>query len=121
GATLLPETVVGGRMRDGAGQGVGVRTRRPEGDIEAGVVVAADGVNSFLAKEAGLRGELRPDEVSLGVKEVSALDRRTIEERFALTGDEGATYDYVCWITEGFKGGCFLFYNRGMLSLCRTL
>lgn len=117
GATLLPETVVDGLMRDGAGQVVGVSTRRPEGDIEAGVVVAADGVNSFLAKEAGLRGELRPNEVSLGVKEVIALDRRTIEERFALTGDEGATYDYVGSITEDVKGGGFLYTNRESLSL----
>jgi len=117
GATLLTETVVDGLMRDGAGQVVGVSTRRPDGDIEAGVVVAADGVNSFLAKEAGLRGELRPDEVSLGVKEVIALDRRTIEERFALTGDEGATHDYVGSITEGVKGGGFLYTNRESLSL----
>jgi len=117
GATLLPETVVDGLIRDAAGQVVGVRTRRPDGDIGASVVVAADGVNSFLAKEAGLRGELRPDEVSLGVKEVIALDRHTIEERFALTGDAGATFDYVGSITAGVKGGGFLYTNRESISL----
>ncbi len=117
GATFLPETVVDDLLRDGAGRVVGVHARRPEGDIEAAVVIAADGVNSFLAKKAGLRGELRPDEVSLGVKEVIALDRRTIEERFALTGDEGVTYEYVGSVTEAVKGGAFLYTNRESLSL----
>ena len=117
GATFLPATVVDDLLRDGDGRIVGVRTRRPDGNIEAAVVIAADGVNSFLARKAGLRGELRSEEVSLGVKEVIALDRRTIEERFALTGDEGVTYEYVGSVTEGIKGGAFLYTNRESLSL----
>ncbi|HEY7198687.1 MAG TPA: FAD-dependent oxidoreductase [Candidatus Dormibacteraeota bacterium] len=117
GATLLTSTVVDDLLRDGAGRVTGVRTRRPDGDVEAAVVVAADGVNSFLAKQAGLRGELRADEVSVGVKEVVALDRRTIDERFALCGDEGVTYEYVGSITGGVKGGAFLYTNRESLSL----
>lgn len=117
GATFLPGTVVDDLLRDGGGRIAGVRTRRPEGDIEAAVVIAADGVNSFLARKAGLRGELRPEEVSLGVKEVIALDRSTIEERFGLTGDEGVTYEYVGSVTEAVKGGAFLYTNRESLSL----
>ena len=117
GATFLPATVVDDLLHDGAGRVVGVRARRPDGDIEAAVVIAADGVNSFLGKKAGLRGELRADEVSLGVKEVIALDRRTIEERFALTGDEGATYEFVGSVTDAVKGGAFLYTNRESLSL----
>jgi electron transfer flavoprotein-quinone oxidoreductase len=117
GATLLNETVVDGLLRDGAGRVTGVSARRPDGEIEAAVVVAADGVNSFLAKQAGLRGELRADEVALGVKEVIALDRAVIEDRFALRGDEGATYEYVGSITGDVKGGAFLYTNRESLSL----
>jgi len=117
GATFLPGTVVDDLLRDGDGRVVGVRTRRPKGNIEAAVVIAADGVNSFLAKKAGLRGELRPEEVSLGVKEVIALDRHTIDERFALSGDEGATYEYVGSVTEAARGGAFLYTNRESLSL----
>ena len=117
GATLLTSTVVDDLLRDGDGRVAGVRTRRPDGDIEAGVVVAADGVNAFLAKKAELRGELKPDEVSLGVKEVIALRREAIEERFALAGDEGVTYEYVGSITSGVKGGAFLYTNRESLSV----
>src|SRR5207302_11331693 len=94
-----------------------LRTRRPERDVSATVVVAADGVNSFLAKRAGLRGELRADEVSLGVKEVVALDRQAIEDRFALNGDEGVTYESVGAVSGGVKGGAFLYTNRESLSL----
>jgi electron transfer flavoprotein-quinone oxidoreductase len=117
GATLLTATVVDDLLRDAAGRVTGVRTRRPDGDISAGVVVAADGVNSFLARKAGLRGELKAGEVSLGVKEVVALDRSAIEDRFALTGDEGVTYEYVGAVSGGVKGGAFLYTNRESLSL----
>ncbi len=117
GAALLTETVVDDLLRDGAGRVTGVRVRRPEGEIEAAVVVAADGVNSLLARRAGLRGELGPDEVALGVKEVIALDRGVIEDRFALTGDEGATVEYVGSVTGGVTGGAFLYTNRESLSL----
>lgn len=117
GATLLTETVVDDVLRDGGGRVSGVRVRRPDGDIEAAVVVAADGVNSFLAKRAGLRDELRADEVALGVKEVLALGREVIEDRFGLTGDEGVTYEYVGAVTGDIKGGAFLYTNRETLSL----
>ncbi len=117
GATLLTDTVVDDLLRDGSGRVTGVRVRRPQGEIEARVVVAADGVNSFLARRAGLRGELRADQVSLGVKEVVALDRRVIEDRFALTGDEGMTCEYVGSVTEDVKGGAFIYTNRESLSL----
>jgi len=117
GATLLTETVVDDLLLDGAGRVTGVRVRRPDGEIRAGVVVAADGVNTLLAQRAGLRGELRPDRVALGVKEVIGLDRHVIEDRFGLSGDEGATIEYVGSVTGGVTGGAFLYTNRESLSL----
>ena len=117
GATLLTETVADDLLHDGRGAVAGVRVRRPEGAIEAPVVVAADGVNSFMARRAGLRGELRADQVALGVKEVLALDRSTIEDRFGVTGDQGVTYEYVGSVTGEVKGGAFLYTNRETLSL----
>ena len=58
GARLVTSTVATGLVRDGSGRVVGVRTDREGAELHAPVVVACDGVNSFLAKEAGL---LRPD------------------------------------------------------------
>ena len=117
GATLLAATVVDDLLRDGGGRVTGVRVRRPDGDIEAAVVIACDGVNSFLAKRAGLRGELRPDQVSLGVKEVVALDRGVMEERFGLGEMDGVTYEFVGSVSGGVSGGAFLYTNLESLSL----
>jgi electron transfer flavoprotein-quinone oxidoreductase len=117
GATLLNETVVDDLLRDGRGAVVGVRVRREGGDIEAPVVIAADGVNAFLAKKAGLQREFSAHEMSLGVKEVIALDRQTIDDRFGLTGDHGASHEYVGAITGEIPGGAFLYTNRESLSL----
>ena len=61
----------------------GVRTDRPGGDIRARVVIACDGVNSFLAKEAGLLPRTASAHTTLGVKETLALPREVIDERFA--------------------------------------
>ena len=58
GAQLVCSTTAVGLLRDPAGRVTGVRTDRPDGDLTARVVIACDGVNSFLAKEAGLYGEV---------------------------------------------------------------
>jgi electron transfer flavoprotein-quinone oxidoreductase len=80
-------------------------------------VIAADGVNSLLARQAGLQRPLTGHDVSLGVKEVIALDRATVEERFGLSGDEGATYEFLGSVTGDVAGGAFLYTNRESLSL----
>ena len=51
----------------------------PDGDIEAPIVIACDGVNSFLAKEAGLYHHAEPEHFTLGAKEVLALPRDEID------------------------------------------
>ena len=43
---------VTGLLRDSGGRVVGVRTDRPDGDLRARVVIACDGVNSFVANAA---------------------------------------------------------------------
>lgn len=116
GALIIPKTVVDGLIQE---QGVvkGVRTRRDKGNLYAGVIIAADGVNSFLAREAGLQRELRAGELSLGVKEVIALDRQAIEERFQLNANEGVTYEFVGSVTGDVNGGGFLYTNEDSLSI----
>ena len=42
-----------GLLQDANGRIAGVRTDRADGDTRARIVIACDGVNSFLAKEAG--------------------------------------------------------------------
>jgi electron transfer flavoprotein-quinone oxidoreductase len=110
GATLVCSTTATGLLRDGRGRVVGVRTDRPDGDVAAKVVIACDGVNSFLAKEAGLYGTPDPHDYTVGVKQTIAFPRRVIEERFAVRGREGVDIEIVGG-TAGVNGGAFLYTN----------
>jgi electron transfer flavoprotein-quinone oxidoreductase len=108
GAQLLTSTVATGLLRDASGAVAGVRTDRPDGDLPARVVIAADGVNSFLAKEAGLLPRADAAHHTLGVKEVLRLPRELIDERFGLRGEEGLDIE-ILGCTRGIPGGGFLY------------
>lgn len=116
GALLVNATVVDEVLRKGD-HIVGVRARREGGDVLANVVVAADGANSLLAKQAGLRQEL-PLSVILGVKEIVSLPREIIEDRFNLEGNEGAAIEYIGGeAVKGIMGAAFIYTNRDTLSV----
>jgi electron transfer flavoprotein-quinone oxidoreductase len=116
GAVLLSSTTAIGLLRDERGRVAGVRTDRPEGDLPAKAVVACDGVNAFLAKEAGCAGPSDPAHYTLGVKEVLALPPEEIERRFGLGPGEGADFE-ILGGTGGVAGGGFLYTNHETLSV----
>lgn len=97
------------------GKVVGVRC--DEDEMLANVVIAADGVNSLLVQKAGIRGELLPKHVATGAKEVIELPRKVIEDRFNLSGDNGAAQLYVGECTRGLQGGGFIYTNKNTVSL----
>jgi len=116
GALLINETVaLECIVKDG--KVVGVRTDRPEGDIYADVVVLADGVNSLLAKSLGFHKEFKPDEVALAVMEVLKLDKKVIEDRFNLEGDQGCTIEIFGDSTKGILGTAWLYTNKDSLNI----
>lgn len=116
GAFLVPETVVDDLIWENH-KVVGVRTRRENGDLYAPVVIAADGANSLLAKQAGLRGDFEATQMGVGAKEVLGLGRKAIEERFNLTGDEGVENVFIGYCTGNVLGGGFLYTNRDSISI----
>ena len=116
GARLVTSTVATGLLRDRAGRVVGVRTDRPDGDLHAQVVIACDGVNSFLAKEAGLLPRADAAHHTLGVKEVLALPREVIEERFGLRAGQGLDIEML-GCTRGIPGGGFLYTSADTVSV----
>jgi electron transfer flavoprotein-quinone oxidoreductase len=116
GVQLVCSTTVTGLLRDEAGRVVGVRTDRPDGDLRARAVIACDGVNSFLAKEAGMFGEIDPANYTLGVKETLALPRSTIEERFGIRDREGVDIE-ILGGTSGVNGGGFIYTNLDTLAV----
>ena len=87
-----------------------------EDDMYADVVIAADGVNSFMARKAGLDCEIEAETVGVGVKEIIELPSKTIEERFHLKPGEGASL-LMLGCTEGIHGGGFLYTNKESISL----
>ena len=116
GATLLTATVATGLVRDGGGRVVGVRTDRDGAELRAPVVIACDGVNSFLAKEAGLAPAPDASHHTLGVKEVLALPADVIDERFGVRGDQGVDIEML-GCTRGIPGGGFLYTNADTISV----
>ena len=116
GATLVTSTTVKGLLRDAAGRVVGVRTDRPDGDLTASVVIACDGVNSFLAKEAGLYPHTDASNFTLGVKETLALPKDVIDERFAVRGRHGVDIEML-GCTGGIPGGGFLYTNLDTIAI----
>jgi electron transfer flavoprotein-quinone oxidoreductase len=119
GAFLMPGVRVDSLLTetgpDGSRTVVGVRAGDDE--LRARVVVAADGVNSFLACSVGLREKTPPNHLAVGVKAVVRLSREDIESRFGVSGDEGAAHMIVGDCTLGIGGGGFLYTNSESLSL----
>ncbi len=94
---------------------VGVRAGGEE--LRADVVIAADGVLSFVAEKAGLRKPFNAHNFAVGFKEIIELPRETLEARFNLIGDEGVARLYMGDVTKGKFGGGFLYTNKESLSL----
>ena len=115
GAELICSTTVTGLLREGS-RVVGVRTDRPGGDLTAEVVIACDGVNSFLAKEAGMYPHTEAEHFTLGVKETISLGSDVIDERFGLRDREGADFEII-GCTGGIPGGGFLYTNLDTIAV----
>lgn len=116
GAQLLCSTTVTGLLRDASGKVTGVRTDRPDGDLTARLVIACDGVNSFLAKEAGLYGPVDAANYTLGVKETISLPKDVIDDRFGVRGREGVDIE-ILGGTSDVSGGGFLYTNLDTIAV----
>lgn len=85
-------------------------------EILADTVIAADGIHSFIAQQAGLKNDLDTDSVGLGVKEIIQLSEEKINERFSLRQGEGTAHLFL-GVTQGLSGGGFIYTNRSSISL----
>ncbi|WP_135534131.1 MULTISPECIES: FAD-dependent monooxygenase [Halostella] len=113
GGGLLTEVHVNGLLREN-GEIVGVTCDELD-PIRADLIVAADGVNSELARDAGLMSWEEPDEWFQGVKAV--VDVPDVDERFDLGPDEGAAHLFSGDLFEGVRGGGFVYTNEDTLSV----
>lgn len=88
-----------------------------EDTMEAHVVILADGVNSLLAKKIGLSKGVRPEDVSVGAKEIIGLSEAIINDRFQCRAGEGTAWLFAGLPSGGQIGGGFLYTNRDSVSL----
>jgi electron transfer flavoprotein-quinone oxidoreductase len=115
GGGLLTEVRVNGLLREN-GEIVGVTCDELD-PITADVIIAADGVNSELARDAGLMDYEEPDEWFQGVKAVVDMEPDVVNERFGVEPDDGVAHLFSGDLFEGVRGGGFLYTNEESLSV----
>lgn len=97
GVIFAPNTVVRKLIMDGK-KVIGVRTDLE--DFFAPLTIIADGVQSNLAQQIGLKKELKSANLVLGVKETLKLKKEIIHERFNLDGNEGCVCQFFGGLSD---------------------
>jgi len=97
------------------GKVAGVKAGQEE--IPAHVVVAADGVLSFIGEKAGLKPKMVARNYAVGIKEIIELPEEKINDRFNVEPGEGVAHLFLGDVTKGLFGGGFLYTNRESVSL----
>lgn len=114
GAFYSPKTVVRELIVNN-GKVVGIKTDNEE--FFADIVILADGVNSLLSKQIGLRKELKDNEIALGIKEVIKLPKEIIEARFNLSDKTGCITQIVGGALKGITALGFIYTNIASVSI----
>lgn len=114
GVVLVEETVVREVIKE-KGKVTGVKTELEK--FYADIVIIADGVNSLLARQAGLRKDIEPKDAGLSVKEVIKLDKDVINQRFNLKDDEGAITEIFGGSMLGMLGLGFCYTNKDSVTI----
>jgi electron transfer flavoprotein-quinone oxidoreductase len=115
GATVLTGALVDDLVWNG--DKVAGITLRGGTSLQADVVVSCEGTNAFLVEKAKLRDRFPHRKVAVGVKEVLALPREVMQERFGLEGDEGVAMEFFGESVKGLVGSAFLYTNKESLSV----
>ena len=114
GAYIVEETVVRELIKEND-KIIGVKTELEE--FYADIVILADGVNSLLAKQIGLRKDIQTKDVALSVKEVIKLDKETINQRFRLKDVEGSIVEIFGGPMLGMLGLGFMYTNKDSVTI----
>lgn len=114
GVVLVTETLVK-EIISKENKVIGIKTELE--DYYADIVIIADGVNSLLARQLGLRKDFATKDVALSVKEVIKLNKDTIENRFNLREGEGAVYEVFGAPMAGILGLGYLYTNKDTVSI----
>ena len=114
GVYLVEETVVIELIKE-KNKIIGVKTELES--FYSDIVIIADGVNSLLAKQIGLRKNIETKDVALSVKEVIKLDKDIINQRFNVKDTEGVITEIFGGSMLGILGLGFLYTNKDSVSI----
>lgn len=114
GVTIVTETVVKELIKRDK-KVIGVKTELE--DYFADIVILADGVNSLLAHQLGLRKDYKPQDVALGVKEVIKLSPEIINERFNLSENEGCITEIIGYPMHSMLGLGYMYTNKNSVTI----
>ena len=114
GVYLVEETVVRELIKQ-KNKVIGVKTELE--DFYADIVILADGVNSLLAKQVGLRKTIETKDVALSVKEVIKLDKDVINQRFNVKDNEGVITEIFGGSMLGVLGLGFMYTNKESVTI----
>lgn len=115
GCDVVCPAVVDDLLRDENGKVIGVVAG--EDELTAEVVLLAEGVNGILAQKAGLKKELNPHHVAVGVKEVVELGSGVINDRFNVSDGQGLCHMFAGSLSNNQVGGGFLYTNKDTVSI----
>lgn len=114
GVYFAPKTLVKELIYEN-GTVKGIRTQFE--DYYANIVIVADGVNSLLAKQIGLRNRLKDNNVTLNVKEVYRLPQQRLEDRFNLNENEGFAAKILGGPLKNMFAMGFMYTNKNTFSI----
>jgi len=117
GALIICNTCVEEVLRDNTGRVTGVRTGRPDGDVFGKMVIFADGIQSPLTVRAGIRPEVKPENVALSVKENIQIGEEEVNKRFSVKPGEGVTFEMLGSMADGMDGVAIMYTNKDTVSL----
>lgn len=115
GAVVIPGTRVDDLLiKEGKVSGI-----VSSGDsIESDLVIDAEGVTATLSRRAGLRNDVTPSQIKVGVKETIQLSKEKIEDRFALDDNEGAASVFIGYPSSFLTAsGAFIYTNTESVSI----
>jgi electron transfer flavoprotein-quinone oxidoreductase len=114
GAMIIPGSTVDGLMiRDGKVCGI----KTGEEELEADLVISAEGVNAIVAERAGLIKPVSAKDVAVCLKYVYQLTEEKINDRFNTESGKGTAMLCAGECSKGVSGGAFLYTNKDSISV----
>ncbi len=114
GAYFAPKTLVKELLIEN-GKVVGIQTEFEK--FYSDIVIIADGVNSLLAKQIGLRNEIKDKDVSLSVKEVIEIPKENLQDRFNIDDEDGCACKILGGPLKDIMALGFMCTNKNSIAL----